>query len=223
LADYVLVHGAWGSGSQYCRLAQQLGDAGHRVLIAQLTGLGARAHLVSSAIDLATHIQDVVAQIGDAEFHDIVLVGHSYGGMVVTGVLGQLGSRIAHIVYLDAFLPCDGQSLWDVVGAWEHEHYIAGQRETPGLVAPLPGIDPKGVLGRHPLLTFIQPVRFTGKEAEVKRKSYIFASGWQPTPFGRFHDQVKDDPDWQVHTIDCGHFVMGDAPEKLLDILLDAE
>ncbi len=223
MADYVLVHGAWGSGNQYNRLAGELGEAGHRVLIAQLSGLGARAHLASPAIDLATHVQDVVAQIGDAGFQDIILVGHSYGGMVVTGVMGQLGSRIAHIVYLDAFLPGDGQSLWDVVGAWEQEHYIAGQRETPGLVAPLPGIDPDGVLSRHPLFTFIQPVHFTGRESEVKRRSYIFASGWQPTPFGRFHDQVKDDPDWQVHVIDCGHFVMGDAPEQLLAILLDAE
>lgn len=222
MASYVLVHGAWGGGDHYNETAAQLRAAGHDVLIAQLTGLGARQHLASPAIDLDWHVRDVVSQIESARLDHIILVGHSYGGMVITGVAGQLGGRIGHIVYLDAFLPADGQSLWDVVGAWERDHYIAGQRETPGLVAPLPGIDPDGRLRRHPLLTFLQPVRFTGREAEITRHSYIFASGWQPTPFTRFHDAVKDNPDWQLHVIPCGHGVMHDAPEALLEILLAA-
>jgi pimeloyl-ACP methyl ester carboxylesterase len=222
MADYVLVHGAWGGGFGYDRVASELRAAGHRVLVAELTGLGTRKAELSPAIDLATHIADVVTQVDASDFTDIVLVGHSYGGMVVTGVIGKIGGRIAHIVYLDAFLPEDGQSLWDIVGDWEHRHYIDGQRLTPGLVAPLPGLDRDLRLGKHPLLTLIEPVTFTGREAEVRHHSYIFASGWQPTPFARFHARVKDDPRWQAHEIACGHFVMGDAPGELLAILLAA-
>lgn len=221
MTDYVLVHGAWGGGYQYNALARSLRKAGHRALIAQLTGLGARAHLASPAIDLATHVTDVVEQVRDAGLDEIVLVGHSYGGMVITGVLGQLGGKAAHAVYLDAFMPEDGQSLWDLTGEWEHEHYIDGQRETPGLVAPLPGIVAEG-LSSQPLLTLLQPLRFTGRESEVARRSYVFASGWQPTPFGRFRDKVATDPAWTLHELDCGHFVMADKAAELLAILLEA-
>lgn len=221
MADYVLVHGAWGGGHQFNRLADDLRQAGHRVLIAQLTGLGARAHLASPAIDLALHVHDVVAQIESTGMNDLVLAGHSYGGMVISGVASELGKRIAHLVYVDAFLPQDGQSLWDVVGEFEHEHYIAGQRGTPGLVAPLPGLDVAG-LTHHPLLTLIQPVKFSGQEASIARRSYIFASGWDHSPFGQFYDRVKHDPAWEVHVLDCGHFVMGDKPDELRAILLGA-
>lgn len=223
MADFVLVHGAWGGGFYYRGLADALRAAGHGVVIAELTGLGVRRHLASPAIDLETHIEDVVAQIDMAGLRDFVLVGHSYGGMVITGVQARLGGRIAHAVYVDAFLPGDGEALWDIVGDWEHRHYIAGQRETPGLVAPLPGIDaPEGTFSHQPLLTLLQPVRLTGREKEVSRRTYIFASDWQPTPFTRFHYQLKDDPAWEVHVISCGHAVMIDAPDQLLEILLAA-
>ncbi len=221
MADYVLVHGAWGGGHLFGRLGDDLRKAGHRALIAQLTGLGARTHLVSPAIDLAMHIDDVVKQIEDADYTDLVLVGHSYGGMVISGVASRIGGRIAHIIYLDAFLPQDGQSLWDMVGDFERDHYISGQRETPGLVTPLPGLDPTGMT-HHPLLTLIQPVKFSGKEQEISRRSYIYASGWDHSPFGPSYGRAKDDAAWQTHVLDCGHFVMGERPDELRAILLDA-
>ena len=221
MANFVLVHGAWGGGYQYNNLSDRLTAAGHKVLIAQLTGLGARTHLANARIDLACHIQDVVAQIEDARLKEFILVGHSYGGMVITGVMAQLGRCISHIVYLDALLPDDGQSLWDLTGDWEHNHYINGQRDTPGLTAPLPGIGNNRDLSAHPLLTLVQPVKYTGKEKEVTRRTYIFAAGWNPTPFRQFHDKVKNDPAWNSHEIDCGHVVMADKPEELLAILLD--
>ncbi|WP_296681084.1 alpha/beta fold hydrolase [Novosphingobium sp.] len=218
MADFILVHGAWGGGHQFNRLADNLRGAGHRVLIAQLTGLGARAHLASPSINLETHIDDVVQQIDSADLSGFILVGHSYGGMVIAGVASRLGGRIARIVYLDAFLPQDGQSLWDVVGPFERNHYIAGQRDTPGLVAPLPGIDAPG-LSRHPLLTLIQPVRLSGKETAIAQRCYVFASGWDHSPFAQFHDRVKDDASWQVHVLDCGHFIMAERPDELVAIL----
>ena len=111
MTDYVLVHGAWGGGWAYDRLARELTTHGHRVLVAQLTGLGTRAAELNPAITLTTHIDDVTAQIADAGFDRFVLCGHSWGGMVITGVATRLGGRIDAICYIDAFLPADGQSL----------------------------------------------------------------------------------------------------------------
>ena len=219
MTDYVLVHGAWSGGYAYDRLAGELRDAGHRVVVAALTGLGSRADELSPAIDLSRHIADVVEQIEAAGFDRFVLAGHSYGGMVVTGVAAKLGARIDALVYIDAFLPADGQSLWDITGEYEHRHYIDAQRDTPGLVAPLPGVTGVGV-GRHPLLTLIEPVRFTGEEAKVGRRIYVFAESWQPTPFAGFHATVAADPAWEVHRADASHNVMGDQPEQLLALML---
>ncbi len=219
MTDYVLVHGAWGSVRVYARLANELRAAGHRVVVAELTGLGTRADQLSPAIDLSRHVADVVEQIEAAGFDRFVLAGHSYGGMVITGVATRLGSRIDALVYIDAFLPADGQSLWDITGEFEHRHYIDAQRDTPGLVGPLPGITGVDV-GRHPLLTLIEPVRFSGEEAKVPRRVYVFAESWQPTPFAGFHAAVAADPAWEVHRADASHNVMADQPEQLLAILL---
>ena len=219
MSDYVLVHGAWGGGWAYDRLAADLRRNGHRVLVAALTGLGSRAAELHPAIDLSAHVADVVTQIGDAGFDRFILVGHSYGGMVITGVATRLGSRIEALVYFDAFLPADGQSLWDVTGQWEHDCYIDGQKDAPGLVRPLPGLEHRR-LGRHPLLTLIEPVRFSGEEAKVGRRVYVFATGWRPTPFTRFADAVRTDPAWEYHEADASHDVMGDQPEQCLAILL---
>jgi pimeloyl-ACP methyl ester carboxylesterase len=219
VTDYVLVHGAWSGGNAYNRLAGELRDAGHRVVVAALTGLGSRADELSPVIDLSRHIADVVEQIESAGFDRFVLAGHSYGGMVITGVAARLGARIDALVYIDAFLPADGQSLWDITGDYEHRHYIDAQRDTPGLVGPLPGVTGVGV-GRHPLLTLIEPVRFTGEEAKVGRRVYVFAESWQPTPFAGFHATVAADPAWEVHRADATHNVMGDQPEQLLALML---
>ena len=220
MTDYVLVHGAWAGGWTYDGLAADLRREGHRVVVAALTGLGDRAQELNPAIDLSMHIEDVVRQTEAAGFNRFVLVGHSYGGMVITGVSTRLGARIDAMVYLDAFLPADGQSLWDLTGPWEHDFYINGQRDTPGLVPPLPGLEhPR--LGHHPLLTLIEPVRFSGEEAKVGRRFYVFATGWQPTPFARFAESVRDDPDWTYREADSRHDVMADQPGQILEILLD--
>lgn len=219
MTDYVLVHGAWGGGWAYDRLAADLRAAGHRVLVAGLTGLGAHATELDRSITLTRHIDDVCHQIDHAGFGRFVLVGHSYGGMVVTGVATRLGGRIDALVYLDAFLPEDGQSLWDTVGEFERNHYIDSQKFTPGLIAPLPGLESPR-LGRHPLYTLIEGVRFTGEESKVRRRVYVFAASWQPTPFARFRDRVKDEPAWEYHEADASHDVMGDQPEQVRDILL---
>ena len=114
---FVLVHGATAGGWEWKRTGQFLADDGHTVYRATLTGLGEREHLNSVDIDLQTHIGDVVNLILFEDLHDVVLTGHSYGGMVVTGVMDRIPERIRHVVFLDAAVPQDGQSLWDLFGS----------------------------------------------------------------------------------------------------------
>lgn len=220
MTDYVLVHGAWGGGWGFARLRDDLIAAGHRVLVAELSGLGVRAGAFHPGISLSTHIDDVLTQIAASGFDRFVLAGHSYGGMVVTGVAARIGAKIDALVYIDAFLPEDGQSLWDLTGEFEHRHYIDSQKFTPGAVAPLPGLD-SPQLSRHPLLTLLEAVKIDDPAQSVARQVYIFASDWQPTPFTRFRDRVRNDPGFETHELPCSHDVMGDCPHELLTILLD--
>jgi pimeloyl-ACP methyl ester carboxylesterase len=222
MATYVLVHGAWSGAWVYREIADRLRGAGHSVFVAQLTGLGERLHLVNPGITLSTHVDDVVGTIDSEKLDDIILVGHSYGGMVITGVAGARAARIRSLVYLDAFLPKDGQALWDVADEKTREFYIEAQRDTPGLVQPRfgpPGTPPRGLTG-HPLLTLLEPVK-CGPEADtIANRTYIYATVGTPTIFTQFYDRVKADPAWRVHEIATGHVVMADDPDGLTTLLL---
>ncbi len=121
MANFVLVHGAWHGGWCYARVAKLLRAAGHDVYTPTLTGVGERAHLTGFPVTLDTHIQDVVNVIEYEDLSDVILCGHSYGGMVITGVAAALGGRIRTLFYLDAFVPKDGESLADNVSAGQRE------------------------------------------------------------------------------------------------------
>src|SRR5665213_3046957 len=161
MAVFVLVHGAWVGSAGYNPVAKLLRDKGHEVHTPSLTGLGERTHRLTPAIDLSLHIRDVAAVIDYQRIEEFVLVGHSYGGMVVTGISSLSGARIKSLVYLDAHLPDDGQALADLLPREERADIVDLQRETPRLVAPLMG---PGDASRprpralHPLLTLIEPV-----------------------------------------------------------------
>src|SRR5215470_8251164 len=116
MADFVLVHGGWIGAWCWSRVTPLLLQAGHRVFTPTLTGLGERAHLLTREVGLSTHIQDVVAVIESEELQRIVLVGQSYAGVVITGVADRMPERLSHLVYLDAFVPGNGQSIADLVG-----------------------------------------------------------------------------------------------------------
>ena len=219
MAVFVLVHGAWGGGWGYQAVARALRAAGHEVYVPTLTGLGERVHLASPAIDLSVHVADVVNLIDCEDLTDIILCGHSYGGMVITGVATARGARIRTLFYLDAFLPQDGQALWDIADDAARRHYIDAQRHTPGMVAPFPGAGRR--MDHHPLLTLLQPVRFTGEEAKVRHRTYVYATRDAPTVFTKFHESVSVDPAWKVRTIATGHVVMADDPAGLTALLLE--
>lgn len=219
MATYVLVHGAWGGSYMYGNLARELRAAGHEVHIPSLTGLGERAHLAHGGITLTDHINDVVGLIDCERLNDFILVGHSYGGMVVTGVAALRGSRIASIVYIDAFLPRHDEALWDIADDMARKAYIDGQRETPGLCQPFFPVGERNVTG-HPLLTLLQPVKLGREEGQIGRHVYIYATNGAPTIFTKFRDRVAADPAWTVHELATSHLVWDDDLPGVTRILL---
>ena len=163
MATFVLVHGAWRGGWCYRGVARCLRQAGHEVFTPTLTGLGERAHLGALSISLSTHVEDIVSAIVCEEIDNVVLCGHSYGGMVVTGVAGRLPGKIRALVYLDAFVPESGKALWDYISEAEKSYFVSSAAGG-GLTAPIPAAafactDPAWVdrrCGPHPIACFLE-------------------------------------------------------------------
>lgn len=222
MANYVLVHGAWGGNHTYGDVPARLEAAGHRVLNCTLPGLGSRQAELHPGITLSDHVSAVCEQVDAAGIDRFILAGHSYGGMVITGVAGRLGKRIDAICYIDAFWPDDGQSLWDITGEFEHNWYVDSQKRKPGMVDPIGAVDFKvvpGVVGYHPLLTLLEAVQLSGDERAIPKKSYIFATAYTPTPFPRFAEKARA-AGWDYHEAPCDHFVMQNQPELTTQVLL---
>ena len=226
MAIFVLVHGAWIGAEIWAPVAERLRREGHDVYAPTLTGVGARSHLLRADIDLDTHVMDIVNLIRFHGLDDLVLCGHSYGGMVVTGVADSLPDKIRALVYLDAFVPKDGQSLLD----------LTSNRPAPVAVGiafpPLPPTafalsgEKEAFYVAHatpqPSLTFTQRLRLSGGIDRVKRRVYIYANVPQPTTFTQFYERFRDAPGWKAHTLACTHLVQADMPEALTRILVDA-
>lgn len=221
--NIVLVHGAWHGGWCWKKLVPLLAGAGHRVLTPTLTGLGERAHLLSPSLDLTTHIGDVVAVLEYEDLHDVTLVGHSYGGMVITGVEDRVGGRLAHLVYLDAFLPEPGKALADYAP-------LPPTRED-GWRVPPPGAPPRfGVtderdvawmdarLGDQPLRTFTERLTASPRSTQP-RHSFI-----QCTAASFFAEAARRAKQWGFETrelAEAGHDAMITRPEALARLLVE--
>jgi pimeloyl-ACP methyl ester carboxylesterase len=238
MTSFVLVHGAWHGGWCWQRVARILRTAGHDVYTPTLTGLGERAHLLGPAITLDTHIQDILGVLFYEDLHDVVLVGHSYSGMVITGVAEQAAERLGHLVYLDAFVPGDGQALSDFAPPEIITLFREGARvEGNGYgVPPLPGtfgvtdeadlawVRPR--LGLHPLNTKLDPVRLSNLLAQQLPRTYIYCADpavppGVSRPFTPFADRLRTDPDWHYTELATGHDAMITEPEHLSRLLLD--
>jgi len=228
MTDFVLVQGAWIGGWYWRPIAQALRKSGHEAYAPTLTGLGERIHLMGPSINLDTHIADVVNVIKQEELSDVVLVGHSYGGMVITGVADALPGTIASMVYLDAFVPENGKAL---------VNYLPSGHPGPApasdyTLAPLPAkffgasaevaalVDARTT--PMPTACFTQSLKLTGGVNRVKKKSYIYCNVPAPTTFTQFYDKLKNDPAWTVHTLPCTHLAQIDMPKELTQLLLQA-
>jgi pimeloyl-ACP methyl ester carboxylesterase len=227
---YVLVHGGWHGGWCWKRVTPLLRAAGHEVYTPTLTGLGDRAHLGGMDTNLDVHIQDVLMTIQAEELSDIILVGHSYAGMVVTGVADRIPPLIKHLVYLDAFVPENGKSLVDYVAPERQAGFIKVGRET-GYVTSLPmhllGVtNPEDVawvsrrLVKQSFQTFSQPARLFNVGEPRFPRTYIYCSHPPTGSFDQFANAIKNDPKWTFHEMKTGHDAMITDPEGLTQILL---
>ncbi len=228
---FVLVHGAWHGGWCWRRVADLLEKQGHKVFTPTLTGLGERSHLMRPGINVSTHITDVVNLMKWEELSGVVLCGHSYGGMVVSGVAEQMSAKIASIVFLDAFLPDDGEAMAG----------LTSQAVQDGLKAAAErgdiGVPPRSAAAflvnekdqawvdamcvPQPIGTMTEKLKLTGARERIGKKAYIRASAYPNPGFDKALARVKADRSWRVYEVPCGHDVMVDMPERLAEILVE--
>ena len=220
MTTFVLIPGACHGAWCFDDLATALRSYGHRVLTITLTGVAERAHLLHAGVNLETHITDVVAALAtERNVDDLVLVGHSYGGMVITGVADRIPDRVDALVYLDALVPRDGESCWALVNDEERQWYL-GVDHTGYGVPPLPFFDSRATA--HPLASFLQPIRLAGDLNTFRRRDFVYALQWPgDSPLRPSYERVRDDPNWTTHELDGAHNLMRDNPDDLLRILLD--
>jgi pimeloyl-ACP methyl ester carboxylesterase len=222
-ATFVLVHGAWHGGWCWRRVADRLRAGGHTVFTPTLTGLGERSHLMRAGIDLATHIADVVNVFKWEALADVVLCGHSYGGFIISGVAEAMAPAIRSIVFLDAFVPRNGESVFELTGPAVKEAIRAGEKPAEAF-----GVNPadRAWVDRlcvpQPLATFTDPIALTGAAARIARKTYIRAGSYANPGFDRAVEALRADPSWRTHAVPCGHDVMVDMPDRLAQMLVDA-
>jgi pimeloyl-ACP methyl ester carboxylesterase len=235
MATYVLVHGGGHGGWCYQPVARLLRAAGHEVYTPTLTGLGERSHLLSPGIDLDVHITDVVAVVDFEDLRDVILVGHSYGGMVITGVADRAAERVGRVVYLDAATPVNGQSLVDVAGPIIESTRPSGQvvEGVELVLLPFPeagrfyGVtDPDDVawmadrLTGHPWRCFEQPLRLTNEAALGAIPQYhIVCTSTLATRDPELMEKAR--ADGRLWEIDTGHDLMITEPVAVADALLE--
>ena len=238
MAHFVLVHGAWHGGWCYRDTANELRGRGHVVVTPTLTGVGERFHASSEAITLETHIRDVVGCIEAEELDEVVLCGHSYGGMVITGVADRIAERIKTLVYLDAFVPEHGDSCHGLLPkalapevAQQFLEGIRGAARDSGIVTPLSAemfnVAPerRDWVNRRcvpqALATFEMPILLSGRADAIEQRVFILADDWDPSPFRFFAKKYESVAGWQIMKIRCGHSVMVDMPGELAAVLDD--
>lgn len=233
MATYVLVHGAWGGAHGFHLVRPLLAAHGHAVFTPSLTGVGERVHLASPQVGLSTHVADVVNHVLYEDHRDIVLLGFSYGGMVVTGALAHIADRVRHLVYLDAFVPADGDSIatmnggpaggWPLTGI-DQQWLIPSTGRAFDDPAEAAFADPRRV--PMPAGCFAEPVRVpVPLDEQPFTRTYIRASAELPdapgnTVFDRCAAHAKASPAWTLHEIATNHMIPSNRPQELAGILL---
>ncbi|MGL4766789.1 MAG: alpha/beta fold hydrolase [Formosimonas sp.] len=235
MAQFVLVHGAWHGAWCWQKVLPILRGAGHEAYAVCLTGTGERAHLLNADINLRTHINDVLAEIRMQELSEVILVGHSYAGMVITGVADELLEStqhpLKHLVYLDAVTPHNGES-------WSSRHSdetraarIASAAQHGGLALPVADAAVFGLAGEdlhwvnrrmtpQPFGVYQDPLHFSAPRLASVPRTFIDCNSPALKTVAIMRQRVRSEPNWQVFELETGHDAMVSAPKELCDILL---
>jgi pimeloyl-ACP methyl ester carboxylesterase len=225
---FLVAHGAWSAGYTWKKMHPLLSAAGHRLVTPTYTGLGEREHLADPSNDLERHIQDVLAVIKYEDLQNIVLIGHSYGGMVATGVADRARDKLSRLVYLDAFVPRDGEALFDLVPAEGRRAMEESARAGDGWRVrpnPIPAdtseADTKWLAERRlpqSIRCFNSPLHISA-ETTLPR-SYIYCTRTPPADtFRPFATRAKAEAGWRYYEIDASHSPHVTAPEALAGLL----
>lgn len=234
MATFVLVHGSNGGSWVWQRVAPLLQGQGHQVYTPTLSGLADRKHLLMCGVNLTTHIYDVANLLFYEDLSNVILVGNSYAGMVITGVAAKVPERLKRLIYLDAYLPDDGQSEADLLPA---EMFAARQAEAAAhggvLQPPPPGLfgvtDPslmEWINARttaHPIATYTEPVPAGDARSAAIPRTFIHCTGnpvTTPDLFGSSAGKAKA-KGWEIIELAEGHLAMLTAPDKVAKILLE--
>jgi len=222
MATYLICHGAWSAGWAWKRVRPLLRAAGHEVFTPSYTGLGERAHLAHALVGLETHVLDTLAVIRFEDLRDIILVGHSYGGMVATGVADRAPDLIRRLVYLDAFVPNSGQSLNDLTGRVPEAQYgwlLAPNPPAPDTSAEdLAWIAPRRVA--QPARCFSNRLHLIHPEPAYPRSYIHCTKKTGHDVFQQFADRFRAAPGWDFHEMAESHSPNITAPAALAEILL---
>ncbi|MGE3875480.1 MAG: alpha/beta fold hydrolase [Parvibaculaceae bacterium] len=232
---YVLVHGAWHGGWCWREVARLLRALGHQVTTPTQTGLGERKHLLRRGITLDVFVADIVNHIESEELEDVILVGHSFGGVSISGAADRIAPRIRHLVYLDAVILESNQSTFgtlpaDIVAARRKSAAEKGQ----GIAMPLPPPSAFGIPDDHPLADWVRR-RMTPHPLDTyettlnlqhpigngRPRTYVACTSPAYEPLQRARDWVKQQPDWKYLELASGHDAMVLAPEELSRVLAE--
>jgi len=228
MATFLVAHGAWSAGWAWKKMRPLLRARGHELFTPTHTGLGERSHLAGPGVDLETHIADILGVLEAEDLKGVILIGHSYGGMVATGVADQARERVAKLVYVDAFAPKDGDSVFSLTPARRETMSEAARQTGDGWKMP-PSIMPPDTSEAdqawamprrkpQPIKTFEQPLRLRNGELTLPRH-YIYCKRCRPDDgFRRFYERARQEG-WGHHEIDASHNPHITAPEALAALL----
>jgi pimeloyl-ACP methyl ester carboxylesterase len=225
---FVLVHGAYGGGYVCKYVAARLRAKGHQVFTPTLTGLGDKSHLMSKDIKLETHVLDIVNLIKWEDLRNITLVAHSYGGWPVSAVPEHIGEAIGSIVFLDAFMPNNGQKGLDLNSPQSREAVLEAIKRgevsrppTPSTSSRMSEADRQWLQAKatpQPIGVSLDPIKLTGARDRIAKKTYIRARGYPNPNFDSFYDACKANG-WAVFDVPSGHNVQVEMPDQLTEIL----
>jgi pimeloyl-ACP methyl ester carboxylesterase len=220
MATYVFVAGGGWGGFIWRTVADLLRAKGHDVFTPTLTGLGERVHLASPQIDLDTHLQDILNLLEYEDLHEVILVGHSYGGMVITGVAERVPQLLAHLVYLDALVPQDGQSALDVAGPSMRTRFEgrARARGDGWRILPPSGAPPR--MTAHPFKSLLDPLLIQNPAAASILRSFVYCTQSGEECLDRVAARVQAEG-WHYYEMETGHMAMITAPKEVVDVLLE--
>jgi pimeloyl-ACP methyl ester carboxylesterase len=223
MANLIFIGGTGHGGWCFDDIAEKLRALGHTVFAPHPSGLDPES-TERKVVNLDTHVQDVLDVIEQNKLEEVVLVGHSYGGMVITGAADRTNAKVTGLVYLDAALPQPGQRLWDLIDADMHKSFLASA--TDGLnvypdeafLAMRPNVRP------HPLATKLQPLNYSLDIFNVPTKVYVYAEEYfgvpgMISPFEVIYNRLSHDPGWKTYSLPVGHDLLNTAPDEVFEIV----